>query len=85
MMYLTQKLQNILMVNATYAEEGQTVTLSVLSMSHLLWHNLLEIQREKFKSDFSEVLSQSKDEYYFITGFYYSSEQEPHIQVGGAM
>jgi hypothetical protein len=84
-MYLTQKLQNILMVNATYAEEGQTVTLSVLSMSHLLWHNLLEIHREKFKSDFLEVLSQSKDEYYFITSFYYSSEQEPHIQVGGAM
>ena len=79
-MYLTQKLQNIQMVNATNADEGRTVTLSTLSMPHLLWHNSLEVQREKFESDFPEV-SESKDEHYFMTGFYYSSEREPHVQV----
>eukprot|EP00804_Cyclotella_cryptica_P026256 CCRYP_019842-RA/>CCRYP_019842-RA protein AED:0.04 eAED:0.04 QI:241/1/1/1/0.75/0.6/5/196/808 len=79
--YLAQKLQNINMTNATsVGDEGRTISLSTLKMPHLLWAYPLDEHRKKLETEFPDV-TDNKNEYYFMTGFYYSSEREPHVQV----
>ncbi|KAL7476204.1 hypothetical protein ACHAW6_002082 [Cyclotella cf. meneghiniana] len=76
--YLAQKLKNIRMVNATsVGHEGRTINLSTLKMPHLLWAHPLDEYRKMLEAEFSDV-TDSNNEYYFMTGFYYSSEREPH-------
>lgn len=79
--YLAQKLQNIQMANSSSVDhQGRKIILSTLKMPHLLWAYPLKVYREKLKNELPDV-TESNNEYYFITGFYYSSEREPHVQV----
>ncbi|KAL7543139.1 hypothetical protein ACHAXR_012435 [Thalassiosira sp. AJA248-18] len=76
--YITQKLQNINMtkdvVNGT-----RKVILDTLKMPHILWHKSINEHR-KVLENFPDVTT-SENEHYWISGFYYTSEREPHVQV----
>lgn len=71
--YLFQKLQD---VNLS-AESNNVVIIDTLKMPHIVWHDGIEEHRKNLET-FANV---SAVEYYFLTGFYYTSEREPHVQV----
>ena len=76
--YLSQKLENINMSKSSH----KTVILDTLKMPHILWGNSLA----KFQTDLEDFPNVSYtftgiDEHYWISGFYFTSEREPHVQV----
>lgn len=73
---LSQKLQNINMTTG-----GKSVFVDTLAMPHLLWHNGIRAYQEKLEVAFPSLLDDDGVEHYFVTGFYYTSEREPHVQV----
>merc|ERR1712029_1093487 len=72
--YLNQKLKGIEMTG------DRSIFLDTLKMPHLLWHNNVEKHRQKLEDEFPDV-SAAADEHYWLTGFYITSEREPHTQV----
>jgi len=58
-----------------------TAVLDTLEMPHLLWHNSVGIQRSHFESDVKFPPVPPTTEHYWMSGFYISSEREPHAQV----
>ncbi len=77
MSYMSQKLQAIKMTTAG----NRTVFLDTLKMPHLLWHNGVHDYQKHLETNFASVVNDSENEHFFITGFYYTSEREPHVQV----
>jgi hypothetical protein len=73
---MTQKLQNI---NMTIG--GKSVILSTLKMPHLLWHLGIQAYLETLDREYPSVLDDTSAEHYWVTGFFYTSEREPHVQV----
>jgi len=77
--YMAQKLQNI---NMTTAGNGTlSVVIDTLKMPHLLWHLSIDEYKKKLENDFQDVTDDSEYEHYWITGFYFTSEREPHVQL----
>ncbi|KAL7546704.1 hypothetical protein ACHAWF_010032 [Thalassiosira exigua] len=75
--YLDQKLRNI-----TFPKEGTlNVTLNTLKISHVIWHHPIDEYRETLEKDFVDVSANDAEEHYWITGFYFTSEREPHVLV----
>ena len=73
--YIEQKLKGIKMVQPT--SSSREVVLDTLKMPHVIWHQSLmdfEAELDKYQDIDNET-----SEYYFISGFYYSSEREPFI------
>lgn len=75
--YMSQKLQNINMTTGG----NRTVFLDTLKMPHLLWHKGVQEYQEYLESNFTSVVDDTENEHYWITGFYYTSEREPNVQV----
>jgi len=75
--YMSQKLQRINMTDETTGMHS--VVLDTLKMPHVLWHMSVDEWRKNLES-FPDM-SDSEDEYYWVTGFYYTSEREPHVRV----
>jgi len=74
--YMMQKLENIHMTNA--GEDTLSVVLDTLKWPHLLWHNSIGEYKQHLADNFPNVTG-SNTEYYFVTGFYVTSEREPHV------
>lgn len=74
--YVSQKLQNIKMPVGHV-----TVVLDTLAMPHVLWHKSIEMFKADLEKDFPDLTSDRTKEYFTLTGFYFSSEREPHVQV----
>ena len=66
--YMIQKLQNIKMSTDT----SRIVVLDTLKLSHLLWQKTIHEHRDDLQS-FPNV-TDSGQEYYFLTGLYYTSK-----------
>jgi hypothetical protein len=56
------------------------VTLDTLAMPHLLWGRSIEEYVAEL-SNFPDMPTDTEIESYFVTGFYYTSEREPHVTV----
>ena len=67
--YMIQKLQNIKMPTDT----NNTVVLDTLKLSHLLWDKTIHEHRGDLQA-FPNVTADSGQEYYFMTGLYYTSK-----------
>lgn len=78
--YLNQRLQGLVLADVT---NGLKVTLSTFSLPHLLWRQSRP-EWEQFIDDLP-VVNASTDEYYGLTGYYYTSEREPHVHVGRSL
>ena len=78
--YLSQRLQNITLLNETEVLNSTKVTISTLKMPHLLWGKSLQMSRTDLMNK-PNISADSNEEHYFITGFFYTSEREPHVQV----
>ena len=77
--YLVQKLRNI---NMTTAGDGtKTVLLDTLKFPHLLWGLSLDKHRENLENNFPDIANNTDTDHYWISGFYITSEREPHVQV----
>ena len=75
--YIKQKLKGIQMAEPTAS--SRKIFLDTLKMPHVVWHN--SVQEFGNELDAYEVIDNETSEYYFVTGFYYSSEREPHVTV----
>ena len=78
--YLSQRLQNITLLNETEVLNSTKVTISTLKMPHLLWGKSSQMSRTDLMNK-PDISADSNEERYFITGFFYTSEREPHVQV----
>jgi hypothetical protein len=79
--YVQQRLANIRFYNASASPDPSQhleVVLSTLAFPHLLWHMTTK-GWEKTLDETPAV--KPNEEKYFLSGFYYSSEREPHVQV----
>jgi len=78
--YMAQKLRNIGMAEGVGT---RSVYLDTLAMPHVLWHNSLAAYRQVLENGMPNVTEAtgSKDEYYWISGFYCTSEREPHTRL----
>eukprot|EP00956_Cyclotella_meneghiniana_P024094 scaffold48051_cov43-Cyclotella_meneghiniana.AAC.7 len=75
-LYLSQRIQNITLAND--APGSKKVILDSLQMPHLIWGK----NQEEYLSHLSSLPNVTEDvEHYFVTGFYYTSEREPHVQI----
>ena len=81
--YLSPKLRNITMVESS----NKTVVLDTLKMPHILWGRSVDSFRKELET-FPVIYSVKKEErrgskadseHYFVSGFYYTSEREPHV------
>ena len=77
--YLQQKLKNI---NMTSPVSGaRHVVLDTLQFPHRVWH----LSKEDFQKDlevtYPNISTNKQLDHYWVTGFYYTSEREPHVQV----
>ncbi len=75
--YLSQKLKNINMTT----NSSNIVVLDTLKMPHLLWHKSVNEHRNDLMNDFPNVTADGEQEYYFLSGFTFTSEREPHVQI----
>lgn len=75
--YLEPKMANIKMMNET---SNLIVTLDTLAMPHLLWGKSINEHVEALHN-FPDVPTDIEIESYFVSGFYYTSEREPHVTV----
>ena len=76
--YVNQRLANIQLYNVSTAKDALEVELSTLKFPHILWRKNLS-GWERDLDEFKAV--QPHEEKYFLSGFYYSSEREPHVTV----
>jgi hypothetical protein len=77
--YLQQRTQNITFATkASLADESPTsdVILTTLSMPHVLWHRRLAKAARMFNRLPNSTDTERR---YHLSGFYYSSEREPHV------
>lgn len=74
--YLSQRIQNITLANE---EPGsKRVILDSLKIPHLLWGK----NQEVYLAHLLSLPNVTQDvDHYIVTGFYYTSEREPHVQV----
>ena len=56
------------------------VTLDTLAMPHLLWGRSIEEYVAEL-GNFPDMPTDTEIESFFVTGFYYTSEREPHVTV----
>jgi hypothetical protein len=75
--YLSQKLQNINMTTET----NNVVVIDTLKLPHVVWHNGIEEHRKNLERYANITIKRGPIEYYFLSGFYFTSEREPHVQV----
>lgn len=75
--YIIQKLKGIKMAEPTAS--SRKIVLDTLKMPHVVWHE--SVQEFGNELDAYEDIHNETSEYYFVTGFYYSSEREPHVTV----
>jgi hypothetical protein len=75
--YLEPKMANINMMNET---SNLIVTLDTLAMPHLLWGKSVDEHLLALRN-FPDVPTDIEIESYFVSGFYYTSEREPHVTV----
>lgn len=68
---------NINMMNET---SNLIVTLDTLAMPHLLWGKSVDEHLLALRN-FPDVPTDIEIESYFVSGFYYTSEREPHVTV----
>jgi hypothetical protein len=73
--YITDKLNGLKMVEDT--SKSRFIILDTLAMPHVVWHQTIEEFGKEL--DTYQDVDNETSEYYFITGFYYSSEREPHV------
>jgi hypothetical protein len=80
-MYVGQRLAGIQMYNASSSPDPSQyldVVLSTLAFPHVLWHMTMQ----GWEQTLDEIPAvQPNEEKYFLSGFYYSSEREPHVTV----
>ena len=75
--YIEQKLNGIQMVKPTAF--SRNIVLDTLKMPHVVWHDTVKEFGNKLDA-YGEINNETS-EYYFVTGFYFSSEREPHVVV----
>ena len=75
--YILQKLSGIKMVEST--PDSLDIVLDTLKMPHVIWHKSLEEFRNELNTTYVDLNDTTNREYYFVTGYYYSSEREPHV------
>ena len=75
--YMSQKL---LKINMT-TETKNIVVLDTLKMPHLLWNKGINEHRNDLMNDFPNVTADSEQESYFLSGFTFTSEREPHVRI----
>ncbi|KAK1732606.1 hypothetical protein QTG54_016667 [Skeletonema marinoi] len=75
--YIEQKLNGIQMVKPTAF--SRNIVLDTLKMPHVVWHDAVKVFGNKLDA-YGEINNETS-EYYFVTGFYFSSEREPHVVV----
>mmetsp|Transcript_17714 Transcript_17714/g.41353 ORF Transcript_17714/g.41353 Transcript_17714/m.41353 type:complete len:868 (+) Transcript_17714:185-2788(+) len=77
--YMIQRTHGIKFVK----EGGNTLTaiLDTLKFPHLLWHNSVARQRSLFEDDAQFPPVPPTVEHYWVSGFYITSEREPHTHV----
>ncbi len=73
--YIGQKLKGVQLVNKT--STTRKVILDTLKMPHVVWHD--SVKEFGTKLDKMKQVNDEALEYYFVTGFYFSSEREPHV------
>jgi hypothetical protein len=74
--YVKQRIRDLQFANDV--PESKKVIIDTLKMPHLLWHN----NQESYLAELHAMPNITEDvEHYFVTGFYYTSEREPHVQV----
>ena len=76
--YMVQRLEKINMANA--GEGTLSVVLDTLKWPHLLWRNSIGEYKQHLADNFPNVTG-NNIEHYFLTGFYLTSEREPHVTV----
>lgn len=74
-LYIGQKLKGVQLVKQT--STTRKVVLDTLKMPHVVWHD--SVNEFGMKLDEYEQVNDETLEYYFVTGFYFSSEREPHV------
>lgn len=63
----------------TNAGDGTlSIVLDTLAMPHKLWNNPIDEHRKDLEKNFPDVTT-SDIEHYWLTGFYLTSEREPHV------
>jgi hypothetical protein len=83
--YIQQRLSRIKLyapptgAPVSIATQATNLTISTFKLPHLLWHMNTSQWRDELEK-VPSVLDES-NEYYFLTGFYYSSEREPWVTV----
>ena len=75
--YIEQKLKGIKMAEST--PSSRKIFLDTLKMPHVVWHKSAKQFGKEL--DAYQTINNRKSEYYFVTGFYYSSEREPRVTV----
>jgi len=75
--YLTPRLQNIKLTDA--GNETLSVVIDTLKLPHQLWHLSIDDYRKQLEDNYPNVTKGSEN--YWLTGFYYTSEREPYVQV----
>ncbi len=73
--YLRQKMKGVQLVTRT--AKTRIVLLDTLKMPHVVWHD--SVKEFEMKLDDMSHIGGETFEYYFVTGFYFSSEREPHV------
>lgn len=77
--YVSQRLQSINMTGGG-SDGSRVVVLDTLKMPHSLWRNSKDEHRTHLENNFPNV-TESEEDHYWITGFYYTSEREPHVLI----
>ena len=75
--YLNQRLQDVIWYNKPNSLD---IVLTTASVAHLLW-DYDDEQGWKSVLQKRRVTVDGRTEYYYVSGFYYSSEREPNVQV----
>lgn len=82
--FMKQRLENITLYNKTLVnapEETLNVKLTTFGLPHLLWHKSDQEWTDFLLSSQSVPITTDQEENYWVSGFYYSSEREPHVQI----
>jgi len=84
--YVNQRLENIVLYNATASGPGpaeRKVVLTTFGLPHLLWRKGTAEWEAYVASEIPPA--QDDEDHYWVSGFYYSSEREPHVHVGRSL
>jgi len=75
--YVDQRLDGITFVQPSTNATTKQIVLNTFKLPHALWHSTANEFRQQLEQMTS--IDSSIEEHYYITGFYYSSEREPHV------